>query len=56
VFAYHEPFTRAHLVTFGLIWAALAIFSFDAVKRWRSIRSHSAVVAAARSTESPACH
>jgi chloramphenicol-sensitive protein RarD len=56
VFAYHEPFTRAHLVTFGLIWAALAIFSFDAVRRWRSIRSHPAVVAAARSTASPACH
>ena len=56
VFAYHEPFTRAHLVTFSLIWTALAIFSFDAVKRWRSIRSRPAVVAAARTTESPACH
>jgi chloramphenicol-sensitive protein RarD len=56
VFAYHEPFTRAHLITFGLIWTALAIFSFDAVKRWRSIRSGPAAVAAARSAESPACH
>jgi chloramphenicol-sensitive protein RarD len=55
VFAYHEPFTRAHLITFGLIWTALAIFSLDAVKRWRSIRSGPAVVAAARSAESPAC-
>jgi chloramphenicol-sensitive protein RarD len=27
VFIYREPFTRAHLVSFGLIWAALVIFS-----------------------------
>jgi chloramphenicol-sensitive protein RarD len=34
VFLYHEPFTRNHLITFGLIWAALAIFTTDAVRRW----------------------
>ena len=38
VFLYHEPFTRGHLVTFGLIWVALAIFTAEAVIRWRSIR------------------
>ncbi len=27
VFVYHEPFTQAHAVSFGLIWMALAIFS-----------------------------
>jgi chloramphenicol-sensitive protein RarD len=34
VFLYHEPFTRNHLITFSLIWAALAIFTADAVHRW----------------------
>lgn len=29
---YGEPFTRAHLVTFGCIWLALALYSYDA---WR---------------------
>jgi chloramphenicol-sensitive protein RarD len=38
VFLYHEPFTRGHLVTFALIWIALAIFSIEAVLRWRSTR------------------
>lgn len=27
VFLYHEPFTRIHAVTFGLIWLALVIYS-----------------------------
>lgn len=27
VFLYHEPFTTTHLITFGLIWLALAIYS-----------------------------
>lgn len=27
VFVYHEPFTSVHLVSFGFIWLALAIFS-----------------------------
>ncbi|MBA2586795.1 MAG: EamA family transporter RarD [Chthoniobacterales bacterium] len=38
VFLYHEPFTRAHLITFGLIWIALLIFTAEAVWRWRSAR------------------
>jgi chloramphenicol-sensitive protein RarD len=38
VFLYHEPFTRGHLVTFVLIWIALAIFTAEAVLRWRSAR------------------
>ncbi|HSR72800.1 MAG TPA: EamA family transporter RarD, partial [Kiloniellales bacterium] len=36
VLVYHEPFTPAHLVTFALIWTALAIFSvqsFGAARR-----------------------
>ena len=38
VFLYHEPFTRGHLITFSLIWAALAIFTWEAITRWRSRR------------------
>jgi len=38
VFLFHEPFTRGHLVTFVLIWIALAVFSAEAVLRWRSAR------------------
>lgn len=38
VFAYHEPFTRGHMITFGLIWIALILFTWDAVTRWRSKR------------------
>jgi chloramphenicol-sensitive protein RarD len=38
VFLYHEPFTRGHLITFGCIWIALAIFTGEALLRWRSLR------------------
>ena len=38
VFLYHEPFTRGHLITFILIWLALALFTGEAVLRWRSSR------------------
>jgi chloramphenicol-sensitive protein RarD len=38
VFLYHEPFTHGHLVTFVLIWIALAIFTGEAVMSWRSAR------------------
>jgi chloramphenicol-sensitive protein RarD len=31
VLVYHEPFTQAHLATFGLIWAALALYSVTSV-------------------------
>ncbi len=37
VFLYHEPFTRAHLITFTIIWMALVIFTIDAIWRWRSM-------------------
>ena len=36
IFAFHEPFRRAQMFTFGLIWIALAIFTADAVTRWRA--------------------
>ncbi len=42
VFLYHEPFTRAHLITFAFIWAALAIFTAEAIWRWRSGRERDA--------------
>jgi chloramphenicol-sensitive protein RarD len=31
-----EPFTRWHFVAFGLIWIALALYSYDALRRERS--------------------
>ncbi len=39
VFLYHEPFTRSHFITFGLIWIALAIFTAEMIRGWRSSRS-----------------
>jgi chloramphenicol-sensitive protein RarD len=36
VYLYHEPFTRAHLITFTFIWVALVIFTVEAIWRWRS--------------------
>jgi chloramphenicol-sensitive protein RarD len=44
VFLYHEPFTRGHLVTFILIWLALALFTGEAVLRWRSSRARHAII------------
>ncbi len=43
VFVFHEPFTRGQLITFSMIWGALAIFSFEAASRWRSARVRRAV-------------
>ena len=48
VFLYHEPFTRGHLITFSLIWIALAIFTADALLRWRSMRVREAAMPLAR--------
>ncbi len=42
VFAYHETFTRGHLITFSLIWIALVVFTIDALQRWRSVRAQDA--------------
>lgn len=33
VMVYGEPFTRTHLVTFSFIWAALGLYSADALRR-----------------------
>jgi len=33
VFMYGEPFTEAHAVTFALIWSALALVSWEALRR-----------------------
>jgi chloramphenicol-sensitive protein RarD len=43
VFLYHEPFTRAHLVTFIFIWVALVIFTAEAIWRWRAGRDEEAI-------------
>jgi len=43
IFLYHEPFTLGHLVTFSLIWIGLAIFTGEAVMRWRSARIRDAL-------------
>jgi chloramphenicol-sensitive protein RarD len=37
VFAYGEPFTRAHALTFACIWAALALYSFESVRAFRTL-------------------
>ena len=39
VFLYHEPFTRAHLITFSLIWFALVVFTFEMLRVWRARRA-----------------
>ena len=36
VWLYREPFSAAHAVTFGFIWASLALYSFDAVASRRA--------------------
>ncbi|NGQ95866.1 EamA family transporter RarD [Brevibacillus sp. SYP-B805] len=33
VFLFKEPFTVAHLVSFGLIWSGLAVFTFTTVRK-----------------------
>ena len=43
VFLYHEPFTRAHLITFTFIWIALIIFTAEAIWRWRTDREREAI-------------
>lgn len=35
VFLFHEPFTRTHLISFSLIWVALALYSSNAVLKTR---------------------
>jgi chloramphenicol-sensitive protein RarD len=43
VFVYHEPFSRAHLITFSLIWLALGLFTAEAILRLRSGRRPAAL-------------
>jgi chloramphenicol-sensitive protein RarD len=38
VFLYDEPFTRDNLVTFGLIWLALALYTIDTLRHERRRR------------------
>lgn len=45
IYLYNEPFTRAHLVTFALIWIALVIFTAETLRRWRSARVATATAA-----------
>jgi hypothetical protein len=52
VFVDHEPFTRNHLITFAMIWIALAIFTGKAVMRWRSARTREAATSLARDQHS----
>ncbi len=35
VVMYHEPFTRTHLVSFGLIWTGIAVYTIEAAIRLR---------------------
>ncbi len=42
VFAFGEPFTQAHLVTFLCIWTALGIFTLDTLRRSRRERNAAA--------------
>lgn len=44
---YGEPFTRAHAVAFGCIWLALALYSFESLRLYRSLGPAVAVPAAA---------
>ncbi len=37
VWLYREPFTRSHLITFGLIWTSLGLYSWDALGRLRAV-------------------
>lgn len=35
---YHEAFTSAHAMGFGLVWVGLGVFTFDSVRRTRATR------------------
>jgi len=36
---YREPFTTAHAMGFGFVWAGLGVFTFDSLRRTRSMPS-----------------
>jgi chloramphenicol-sensitive protein RarD len=35
---YREPFSSTHAMGFGFVWTGLAVFTFDSVRRTRSVR------------------
>ncbi|WP_434052395.1 MAG: EamA family transporter RarD [Roseibium sp.] len=37
VYVWNEPLDQAKLLTFAMIWAALAVFTFDSWKRYRAV-------------------
>jgi chloramphenicol-sensitive protein RarD len=39
VWIYNEPFTAAHLVTFGCIWVALGLYSWESMRVGRTVSS-----------------
>ena len=43
VFIWGEPLSLTTLLTFVIIWCALAVFSFDSLNRWRQGRARAAV-------------
>jgi chloramphenicol-sensitive protein RarD len=47
VFLYNEPFTTAHAFSFGLIWTALGIYTFDLRSRLRSAAKSEPITAPA---------
>lgn len=36
VLIYGEDFTQAHMIAFGCIWLALAVYTADSLSAWRS--------------------
>ncbi|MBV8685077.1 MAG: EamA family transporter RarD [Alphaproteobacteria bacterium] len=47
VLAFGEPLTRSHLICFGAIWAALAVFVFEGLRTGRAARASDALAASA---------
>ncbi|TNF90105.1 MAG: EamA family transporter RarD, partial [Gammaproteobacteria bacterium] len=41
IFVYGEPFRSSQAITFGCIWLALAVFSYDAIAAQRRLRQQS---------------
>lgn len=38
ILVYNEPFNIERMITFGFVWAGLAVFTFDAVRQYRRTR------------------
>lgn len=50
VVIFREPFTRWHMIAFGLIWTAVAIFSIESLRQDRAARRGGARAAASGTT------